>query len=458
LEKIGYAGRFQRINRVILNNHNTYGLSTTSFGGRKAIDRLQNADEIYNPQQEPKKKNAVVSPSTIRELQKDAGILELLELMEEAHKDKTWILDQIKRNHLKIPIKPVMGAVSILKNCDEAFISHLTNVIKFSDLAGAEQVPPLTTTYHWFFTDIVASSDPVITTNEQARKISVLNNLIERTEVWRQRDPDTTLMLPTGDGMAIGFSDSPEKPLLLAMQIHKDINRYNGQKTREKDKLFLRIGLDSGPVYIIKDLMGKDNVWGPGIIMARRVMDLARDMNIIASSKIANDIRTLRPEYKAIMHPIGDYSLKHGLKILIYNIYGDGFGNKRSPTVDKVQKSIASEENLRAVNRFIFNQVEVVLTVTDVSNMMTHHVMNWNVINISNERAGRIFYYLDGDVAKNFEDMNVVVKDEDDRELEMLSLNVNKPSHKEFYVKFRRPLTDLTGDNKWLQVPAPERG
>jgi len=89
LEKIGYAGRFQRINRVILNNHNTYGLSTTSFGGRKAIDRLQNADEIYNPQQEPKKKNAVVSPSTIRELQKDAGILELLELMEEAHKDKT---------------------------------------------------------------------------------------------------------------------------------------------------------------------------------------------------------------------------------------------------------------------------------------------------------------------------------------------------------------------------------
>ena len=132
--------------------------------------------------------------------------------------------------------------------------------------------------------------------------------------------------------MAIGFSDSPEKPLLLALELHKDLYRYNSQK-KERDKLYLRIGLDSGPVYIIKDLNGKENVWGPGIIMARRVMDLARDMNIIASSKIANDIRTLRPEYKNIMHPIGDYSLKHGVKILVYNVHGEGFGNKKAPDV-----------------------------------------------------------------------------------------------------------------------------
>ena len=71
--------------------------------------------------------------------------------------------------------------------------------------------------------------------------------------------------------------------------------------------------------------------------------------------------------------------------------------------------------------------------------MMTHHVMNWNVINISNDQVERIFYYLDGDVPRNFQDMNVVVRDEEDKN-EMLSLNVNKPYHKEFYVKFRKPL------------------
>ena len=110
-----------------------------------------------------------------------------------------------------------MGSVGILKTCPTNFISHLLGLLKFSEIDVFEGPPPLTTTYHWFFTDIVASSDPTITTNEQARKMILLNKLIERTEVFRRRDPDSTLILPTGDGMAIGFSDSPEKPLLLAL-------------------------------------------------------------------------------------------------------------------------------------------------------------------------------------------------------------------------------------------------
>ncbi len=307
----------------------------------------------------------------LREIERLTQLTEILELMEETHKDKNWILERIRANHLKIPeLKPTMGAVSILKVCPQNFISHLLGLLKFSEIDVFEGPPPLTTTYHWFFTDIVASSDPTITTNEQARKIIVLNKLIERTEVFRQRDPDSTLILPTGDGMAIGFSDSPEKPLILALELHKDLNRYNTQKSKEKDRLYLRIGLDSGPVYIITDLNGKENVWGPGIIMARRVMDLARDMNIIASSKIANDIRD----------------------------------------------------------------------VTDPSNMMTHHHMNWNLVNISDQPVDRIFYYLDGDVPRNFPDMKVVVKDEEGQDLEMISLNVNKPYHKEFYIRLRKPL------------------
>ena len=244
-------------------------------------------------------RSASPAATKLKEIERLTQLTEVLELMEETHKDKNWILERLRANHLKIPdLKSTMGTVGLLKVCPSNFISHLLGLLKFSEIDVFEGPPPLTTTYHWFFTDIVASSDPTITTNEQARKIIVLNKLIERTEVFRMRDPDSTLILPTGDGMAIGFSDSPEKPLPLAIELHKDLYRYNTQKSKERDKLTLRIGLDSGPVYIIEDLNGKENVWGPGIIMARRVMDLARDMNIIASSKISNDIRTLRPEDK----------------------------------------------------------------------------------------------------------------------------------------------------------------
>jgi len=82
----------------------------------------------------------------------------------------------------------------------------------------------------------------------------VLNQLIERTEVFRQRESDATLILPTGDGMAIGFSDSPEKPLRLALEVHKNLRRYNNLKKSEKEKLYVRIGIDSGSGYLIKDL------------------------------------------------------------------------------------------------------------------------------------------------------------------------------------------------------------
>ena len=40
--------------------------------------------------------------------------------------------------------------------------------------------------------------------------------------------------------MAIGFSDGPENPLLLALELHKDLSRSNTQKTKERDRLYLR--------------------------------------------------------------------------------------------------------------------------------------------------------------------------------------------------------------------------
>jgi hypothetical protein len=374
----------------------------------------------------------------IEEISKLAKIAEIMELLEETNRNKDWLTQHIKLKRQKVAINPTMTTVGILKVCEPEFISYLLGELN-ADEDNFETPPALTKTYHWFFTDIVASSDPTMATNEQATKIMLLNKLIEKTETFKQRDPENTLILPTGDGMAMGFTDSPEKPFRLALEVHKGLNRYNQQR-KEIDKVLIRIGLDSGPVYLIKDLNGNENVWGPGIIMARRVMDLARDMNILATARFANDVRTLRPEYRKYMHPIGDYKIKHGEKILIYNIYGDNIGSKKVPSPDKKQQSKADEEVLKTSSRFLFNHVGVELDILDPKTMLTHHTMIWNMVNISNDPIERIFYYLDGDSPKPFPDMNVIIKDEEDRELDIMSLNVNKPYHKEFFVRLKKPL------------------
>jgi hypothetical protein len=120
----------------------------------------------------------------VQESQKMANIAELVELMEESHKDKNWIMDQIRQKRQKITPKPDMGMVAILKMCTPDFILHMIGSLKNQELEDYEAPPPLTQTYHWFFTDIVAGSDPSLTTNEQARKIIVLNKLIENTDIF----------------------------------------------------------------------------------------------------------------------------------------------------------------------------------------------------------------------------------------------------------------------------------
>ena len=366
---------------------------------------------------------------------------EILSLMEESHKTKEWLKRQIKKKSIKIPVKLTMGSFQILNSCPDSFIVDLLDTLKGKDLDDLGDINSFTKTFFWFFTDIVAGSNPTLPTKEQARKVIVLNELIERTETFQHRDPNSTVILPTGDGMAIGFADSPEYPLRLSMQLHKILNEYNKTKRRKEDKVLLRIGIDIGPVYILKDLNGQDNVWGPGIILTRRVMDLAGDQNIFCSSRYAEDVRVLSPEYKEIMHPIGDYSIKHGEQLNIYNIYGEGFGEKKAPKSKKIlQKSETFETSLKSKTAFLFNLVDIKLDVTDPKTMLTHHVWKWNLINLADSPRDEVFYYLEGDSPKDFADMNVKVYDEEGNPAEIMNLSVNKPTRKEFTVRLKKPL------------------
>ena len=371
-------------------------------------------------------------------------IAEILALMEESNKTKAWIARMIKKEKIKIPVKLTMNSFQILSACPDEFIDKLLHSLKGQDIDDLADISTLTKTYHWFFTDIVAASNPNLVTTEQVRKSIVLNELILRTETFKNHDPKGMVILPTGDGMAIGFDSSPEAPLRLSLELHRGLAAYNKPK-KGKEKVILRIGIDTGPVYTIKDLTGKDNVWGPGIIMTRRVMDLAGDGQIFASSRIAEDIQNLSPEYKAILHPIGDYSIKHGGVLHLYNIYGDGFGNKQASRKKKIRKESITDEDMMGVNSFEFRNIEIELEILDTKTWITHHTWIWDIFNISKEPRSQIFYYLDGDVPRNFADMNVKVSDRDGNELDILGVSVNKPVHKEFDVKLKKSIPPKRG-------------
>src|SRR6185503_5565984 len=179
---------------------------------------------------------------------------------------------------------------------------------------------------HFFFIDIVGLSDPSLSVKRQMEKIAVLNNLVRSCSAFKSVSKDKKIVLPTGDGMAIGFLLNAELPLQLSIQPHKLLKSYN-ELRRTEDKLGARIGISSGHVFIHDDINGNQNVWGPGIILARRVMDLGDNLHILLEGNMAKGLMELKDEYRTCIRELRDYRIKHGQTIKIFSAYSDDFGN-----------------------------------------------------------------------------------------------------------------------------------
>jgi archaellum biogenesis ATPase FlaH len=183
----------------------------------------------------------------------------------------------------------------------------------------------------FFFVDVVGLSDPALSVRRQIEKIEALNDMIGHCETFKKASDKR--VLPTGDGMAIGFMLSPESPLQLGIDLHHALKKYNTH-TNKEDGSFLdvRIGLASGSVFIVNDVNSNQNIWGPGIIFARRVMDVGDGGHILLAGPLAESLLTLDDKYKGMINLLGDYQVKHGQIIKIYSAFsGNDFGNSVIP-------------------------------------------------------------------------------------------------------------------------------
>ena len=78
---------------------------------------------------------------------------------------------------------------------------------------------------HVLFIDIVGYSKLLI--NEQSEQIQTLREIVRATEQFRLAEGQGKLMrLPTGDGGALVFRNSPEAPALCALEISKALRNH----------------------------------------------------------------------------------------------------------------------------------------------------------------------------------------------------------------------------------------
>lgn len=313
---------------------------------------------------------------------------------------------------------------------------------------------------NFFFVDVVGLSDPTMSTKTQIKKIETLNKSIRECETYNSTQEDSALVLPTGDGMAIGFLQGPELPLKLAIELQQKLAKYNKSKI-PSETVRIRIGLHSGNVFVVDDVRKNKNVWGPGIILARRVMDFGDDSHILLSPRMAEDLRELSDEYRKMIKPVHDFQIKHNQTILIYSAYGKGFGNPRHPTKGEVLRSKMGEEVLKRQKTTLYPFIEVDLTIKDPKSMLVGYKRTYEIKNISDEPIHTVLHGIATDVEKeSITDLNVRVYDEHNRDLRISSINMDKPTQKEFTTNFNTPVLKNEGGRYYIleyEVEEPER-
>jgi tetratricopeptide (TPR) repeat protein len=174
---------------------------------------------------------------------------------------------------------------------------------------------------HVLFLDIVGYSKLLI--NEQSNQIQKLKEIVRGTEQLRLAQAENKLLrLPTGDGVALVFRNSPEAPVLCAMEIAKALKNY--------PELRVRMGIHSGPVNEIADLNEQANIAGAGINIAQRVMDCGDAGHILLSKRVVDDLEHY-PRWRPCLHELGECEVKHGHKVSLVNFYNDEIGNREAP-------------------------------------------------------------------------------------------------------------------------------
>jgi TolB-like protein/Tfp pilus assembly protein PilF len=192
---------------------------------------------------------------------------------------------------------------------------------------------------HVLFIDVVGYSKLLI--SEQSELLGELNDAVRGTEHFRSAEAEGRLIrLPTGDGMALVFRNSPEEPVRCALEI--------SQALKNHPELQVRMGIHSGPVNEVADVNERANIAGAGINIAQRVMDCGDAGHILLSRHVAEDLQHYS-EWRPYLHNVGECEVKHGETISIVNLYTTELGNPSPPRLKRAETEVRRRRRRNAL-------------------------------------------------------------------------------------------------------------
>jgi class 3 adenylate cyclase len=126
------------------------------------------------------------------------------------------------------------------------------------------------------------------------------------------------IILDTGDGAAVTFMGDPEDALFASIAM-RDMAASVG----------VRMGVNLGPVRLVKDLNGQMNIIGDGINVAQRVMSFAGPGQLLVSRSFYEVVSCLSRDYAGLFHHEGARTDKHVREHEVYSVVGGAPAGRR---------------------------------------------------------------------------------------------------------------------------------
>src|SRR5580658_8977190 len=137
------------------------------------------------------------------------------------------------------------------------------------------------------------------------------------------------VILDTGDGAAVCFLGAPEAAMFAALQLCRS---FVIDEQEQKPGLLVRMGINLGPVKLIKDINGALNAIGDGINAGQRIMSFAAANQILVSQSFFEVVSRLSDDFKPLFHLKGVEKDKHVREHTVYHLVQPG-SEKREPAV-----------------------------------------------------------------------------------------------------------------------------
>jgi len=150
-------------------------------------------------------------------------------------------------------------------------------------------------------------------------------------EALDQVAPRDRIILDTGDGAAVTFMGDPEDALFAAMSMRDMCGTVP-----------VRLGVNLGPVRLVKDLNGQMNIIGDGINVAQRVMSFSRPGQLLVSRSFYEVVSCLSRDYANLFHHEGSRTDKHVREHEVYSVVGGTPSVRRVPETESKFSALAN--------------------------------------------------------------------------------------------------------------------